>query len=279
VNIGIFLFGMMYYSVAVLWPQQIQALYTQDLLKVGWYASALGMTGMVSSFLTGYLMTRFGHARLIYSTIIIIGTVAAGCMAIKPESAAASTFLVACQGLTVGGGMIVSTAMVQLAVTHEYIGLSTQTAVTARNAGGAVGTVVYVAIFTSRIKANIKKRVAIPLAMAGVNPQLLPAIVGALMGEAPPSLLAQLTPQQLGLALAGVKSSFIHSFRIVFLTSIAFGVLGTMAAIMTKDVDEYMTDKVEMTLDEGVKFTSDQTDTGLGHVIGLEEQARHQHHR
>jgi len=35
VLIGTFLFGMMYYSTAVLWPQQVQALYTTDLIKVG----------------------------------------------------------------------------------------------------------------------------------------------------------------------------------------------------------------------------------------------------
>jgi hypothetical protein len=40
-----------------------------------------------------------------------------------------------------------------------------------------------------------------------------------------------------------------------------------------------MTNKVEMTLDEGMKFTSDATDTGEGHVIGIEEQKLHQRNR
>ncbi|KAF2808136.1 trichothecene efflux pump, partial [Mytilinidion resinicola] len=282
VNVGIFLFGMMYYSVAVLWPQLIQGLYTTDLLKVGWYASSLGMTGIVSSFITGYVMTRYGHARLIFATIIAIGTIAAGCMAIihpEPQSSTACVILVSLQGLTVGGGMIVSTAMIQLAVEHEYIGLATQMAVTARNAGGAVGTVVYTAIYTGQIRKNIKQRVALPLAMAGVPPTSLAAVVGALMGQAPPSVLAALTPEQLGLALAGLRQAFIHSFRVVFLSSIAFGVVGTVAACLTKDVDHLMTNKVEMTLDVGAKFTSNKTDTGEGHVIGIEEQKLHTRHR
>jgi hypothetical protein len=134
--------------------------------------------------------------------------------------------------------MIVTTAMVQLAVKHEYIGLVTQMAVTSRNAGGAVGTVVYTAIFSGRLKENIKNKVAIPLAMAGVAPESLQHVVEALMGQAPPSALQGLTPEQLGLAMAGLKQSFISSFRVVFLTSIAFGVVGTAAAIMTKDVDQ-----------------------------------------
>jgi len=280
VLIGIFLFGMMYYSVAVLWPQQVQSLYTTDLLKVGWYASSLGMAGIVTSAIVGVVMTRYGHARLIFALIIILGTIAAGCMAIKPESPVACTILVALQGCTVGGGMIVSTAMVQLAVEHEYLGLVTQMAVTARNAGGAVATVIYTAIFTGRIKHNIKTRVAIPLAMAGVDPASLPAIVGAFMGQAPKSVLAALTPEQLAVGISGLRQSYIHSFRIVFLVSIAFGVIGIVAACLTKDVDHLMTNKVEMTLDEGAKFTSAATDTGEGHFIGIEEQKLHQrHHR
>jgi hypothetical protein len=41
-------------------------------------------------------------------------------------------------GITVGGGMIVATTMIQLEIKHEYIGIGTSLAVTARNVGGAV---------------------------------------------------------------------------------------------------------------------------------------------
>jgi hypothetical protein len=185
--------------------------------------------------------------------------------------------LVALQGLTVGGGMIISTAMVQMVVSHEYIGITTQMAVTARNLGGAVGTVVYVAIFSGRLKHNIVKYVATPLAMSGVAPTSLPGVVGALTGAAPPSLLASLTPVQLGIGMEGVRQSFIHAFRIVFLCSIPFGVVGTIAACLTEDVDHLMTNVVEMRLDEGAKLRG-EPDTGGGHIITIEEQERHKHH-
>src|ERR1700744_4310519 len=84
VLVGTFLFRMLYYSTAVFWPQQVQALYTQDLLKIGWYALALGIAGILSSPLFGFLFT-FGHARILFIFIIVIGTVASGCMAIVCE--------------------------------------------------------------------------------------------------------------------------------------------------------------------------------------------------
>ncbi|EXJ66790.1 uncharacterized protein A1O5_09985 [Cladophialophora psammophila CBS 110553] len=277
VLVGTFLFGMLYYSTAVLWPQQVQALYTQDLLKIGWYASALGIAGILSSPLFGFLFT-FGHARILFIFIIVIGTVASGCMAIvSPSSSTASIVLVAMEGISIGGGMIVATAMVQLAVEHQYIGIATALAVTARNIGGSVGQVIYVTIFTEKLKSNIVKYAVYPLAAAGVAPSLIPTVVEALTGTAPASALEQLTPTQLGIGVKGVKDAFVHSLRIVYLVSIAFGVIGTVFACFSKNVNEYMTNKVDIRLDEGAKLKA-MTDTGEGHIIRVEEQTLHRGH-
>lgn len=92
VLVGTFLYGMLYYSMAVLWPQQVHALYTQGLLKIGWYASTLGIAGITSSPIFGALFTM-GHARLLFIFIIVIGTVASGCMAICESR---SSFTVSC---------------------------------------------------------------------------------------------------------------------------------------------------------------------------------------
>lgn len=81
VLVGTFFYGMLYYSTAILWPQQIQALYTTDLIKIGWYASALGIAGIISSPLFGFLMTRVS-AQYLFIFIILNGTIASGCMAI-----------------------------------------------------------------------------------------------------------------------------------------------------------------------------------------------------
>lgn len=170
--------------------------------------------------------------------------------------------------------MIISTVMIQVAVPHEYLGIATALAVTARNLGGSVGTVIYVSIFTDRLTANIPTYVAIPLAMAGVPVAELPGVVGALTGAAPPSLLAGLTPAQIEIGMAGVKQAFTHAFRIVYLSSIAFGVLGTVAVCFCNNVDEFMTKDVEIQLNEGGKFTG-VTDTGEGHFIAAEEREAH----
>jgi hypothetical protein len=177
-------------------------------------------------------------------------------------------------GVCVGGGMIVATAMVQLAVEHQYIGIATALAVTARNVGGSVGQVIYISIFTDRLKSGFVKYVAYPLAAAGVPPTLIPAVLGGFTGAAPKSVLSQLTPEQLGIGINGVKEAFVHSLRTVYLVSIAFGIVGTVVVCFCKNVDEYMTNKVDIKLDEGAKLKA-VMDTGEGHIIGVEEQALH----
>lgn len=195
-----------------------------------------------------------------------------------PSTKIASTCLVALMGLSVGGGMIVATAMIQLEVPHEYLGIATSVAITARNLGGAVGTVIYVSIFTDRVKFFIIKLLVTPLFFAGVSIPNLELVVPALTGTGPVSALAVLTPAQLEIAIGGVKAAYAASLRVVYLSSIAFGVCGTVAVCFCRNVDHLMTNKVDIVLDEGAKFVG-VTDTGAGHIIRAEEIQSHRLHR
>jgi len=280
VLIGTFLFGMLYYSTAVLWPQQVQVLYTQNLIDVGWYGSALGMAGIPTSVLTGVLFARLGHARIVFTVIIAVGTIGAGLMAlVSPTSSTESTVFVALIGVCTGGGFVVAAAMIQLAVEHEYIGIATALCVTARNVGGSVATVVYTAIFTDRLKFYVEEYIVEPLLASGVAPTGLTGALLALLGQGPESGLEGLTPEQIGVGLHGVKQSYAHALRIVYLSSIGFGVVGTICVAFCKNCDEKMTNQVDIRLNEGAKLTG-ITDEGKGHIISLEEQEqlRRRHH-
>lgn len=105
-----------------------------------------------------------------------------------------------------------------------------------------------------------------PLALAGVAPASLPAVIGALSTGKGLEALAALTPTQLEIGIHGLKESFAHSFRIVYLVTIAFGVLGTVAVAFTANVDHLMTRKVDIKLEEGIHVHG-AVDTGEGHLI------------
>jgi len=282
VLVGTFLFGMLYYSTAVLWPQQIQVLYTTNPIDVGWYASALGCAGIPTSVLTGFLFARVGHARIMFTIIIALGTLGAGLMAlVSPTSSTASTVFVALIGVCVGGGFVVAAAMIQVSVEHQYIGIATALAVTARNVGGSVATVIYTTIFSDRLKHYVTPDIVVPLLEAGVPPTSLGGATLALLGQGPVTALAGLTPIQIGAGLNGVKQAYTHALRIVYLSSIAFGVVGTVCVAFCKSCDDKLTNQVDIKLNEGAKLTG-ITDEGKGHIITLEEQEalrhRHRHH-
>lgn len=170
--------------------------------------------------------------------------------------------------------MIVATAMVQLAVEHQYIGLVTALAVAARNIGGAVGQVIYISIFTGRLKQNIITYVAGPLIKAGVSRANVEGIVLALESSDTGKLADQLTPTQLEIAIKGSQQAITSSLRIVYLSSIAFGVVGTIFVCFCQDVDHLLTSDVDIQLDEGAMIQA-VTDTGGGHFISVEEQMQH----
>ena len=71
--------------------------------------------------------------------------------------------------------------------------------------------------------------------------------------------------------MEGVKQSYAHSLRIVYLASIGFGLVGVLAVCFCKDVEKYKTDRVDILLDEGAKIHA-ITDTGEGYVINIEQQ-------
>lgn len=84
---GAFLFGIVYYSTAVLWPTQIQALYETNAAKVGGMTAIPSATSSVGGLLAGYLFSRFGHGRELFIGVTVILTAVAG------AQAAVGTFL------------------------------------------------------------------------------------------------------------------------------------------------------------------------------------------
>lgn len=67
---GVLVLGMLFYSSAVLWPQQVRILYTTNPISVGWYASVMGISGTIAAPICGILFRKIGHARLVFTSII-----------------------------------------------------------------------------------------------------------------------------------------------------------------------------------------------------------------
>jgi len=259
---------MLFYSSAVLWPLQIQTLYATNDITIGWYASAGGIGGTLFSPLFGWAQRKFGKSHIQLPVVVALMTVCCGAQAIvTPTSNVSSTALLPLIYAFISGASIIATAMVQLGVEHEFIGIASGMLVTTRSLGGAVATTIYVSILQNKVAGSLAKEVGIPLAKAGVPLESIPAIIEALAaGDTTSPALASISLAALGTAVEGLKQAYAHAFRIVYLVSIAFGVVGTIVVAFSANVDHLMIRKVDIKLDEGAHIHS-HMDTGEGHVI------------
>lgn len=78
----VFLVGMLYYSTAILWPEQIQALYTTKPYIIGLYAMAFGLGGTLFGPPAGLIVKAFSQTRWILVAFTIVTTLCSGLMAI-----------------------------------------------------------------------------------------------------------------------------------------------------------------------------------------------------
>jgi hypothetical protein len=172
--------------------------------------------------------------------------------------------MTACVGALVSSATIVSATMVQLGVPHAYIGVGTAMVITARSIGGSVGTTLYSTILADRVRHYLIMDVANPLAKAGVSSETIPHIIEALQGGHIGAL--GLSPEIIAITGAGLKQAYAHSFRIVYLITLAFGVMGTICVAFSRNVDDQMTNKVDIKLDEGARIKGRDNTSG-GHII------------
>jgi hypothetical protein len=231
----------------------VQMLYTTDHMKIGWYSSAVGMAGTVFGPLAGYLLRKVGHARwLLTIAIALLGLFCGLGAIVTPTSHIASTVLTVLTGIAIAAGTVYTTTMIQLGVSHEFIGVATGLAILARSMGGSVGTTIYTAVLQDRITHYIVPDAAIPLITAGVPREKVEGVLGALLvGQVTSPAVTSLSPAQLAVAAHGLKVAFAHSFRVVYLVTIAFGVVGTVCVAFSSNVGHLMTSQVDIKLEEG----------------------------
>ncbi|OCL12154.1 MFS general substrate transporter [Glonium stellatum] len=264
----IFFCSLVFGTTVVIWPQQVQLLYTQDSVKAGWYVSAPSISAVLVAPVYGILLQRFARfSRWILTFLVFTLTLLAACQAIvSPTSSAASTALVCLMGVVYSGIVVGFTSYMQL-VPHRWLGTSFQFDEFLRVIASSGAALCFPLILTNKLTDLLPKDVAIPLAEAGVNPSLIPQVIDALTtGSSTSPVLGELSPQQLGIAVLGIQKAFISSFRIIYYSTIALGVPCIFLVALSRSFDNLLGPEVELKLLEGLHINP-KTDTGEGVII------------
>jgi hypothetical protein len=169
-------------------------------------------------------------------------------------------------GIVYSGIVVGFTSYMQL-VPHRWLGASFQFDVFLRVIGSSAAGLCYSIILTNKLTELLPKDVAVPLAEAGVDPTVIPQVIQALMaGLTTSPVLANLKPEQVGVAALGLQKAFVSSFRIIYYATIALGVPCIGFVALSKSFDNLLTDQVDVKLVEGLHFNP-ETDTGEGPVV------------
>ncbi|KAF2497325.1 MFS general substrate transporter [Lophium mytilinum] len=260
--------ALVFNTTAVVWPQQVHLLYTQDSIIAGWYVSAAPLAGIFFSPMYGLIFQKFARfSRWILTFLVFTLTLLSACQAtLSPTKASGSLAIVCLMGTVYSGIVVGMTSYMQL-VPHRWLGTAFQFDVFLRVIGSSAAGFVYSVILTNKLTELLPTDVAVPLAEAGVDPTVIPQVIQALMaGIRTSPALAALKPEQIGLAAMGLQKAFISSFRIIYYATIALGVPCIAFVAFSKSFDNLLTGEVEVRLVEGLHIYP-ETDTGDGPVV------------
>lgn len=150
-----------------------------------------------------------------------------------------------------------------LFVPVEELGVSAGLLGTFRSAGGSVGNAIFSTILTSVVNKNLGNNIAAAALGAGYSPTnletLIPAVINNAVGV--PMAFASVpgvTPAVMAATSTAFKESYATAFRMVFYSTIPFGILAVGVAFFVRDASHLLNNQVAVkqekeVLDGGAK--------------------------
>ncbi|PYI08054.1 siderophore iron transporter [Aspergillus sclerotiicarbonarius CBS 121057] len=239
--------NMVYFSMSLLWPTAISALFTTNTIKAGWLSISTGAGVLVGEVAAGLLMKPIGHTKyqLIVTTVMI--TAFSGALAaVNQHRESYGIAFTAIGGFWVGYLELITIIMCPLYCKPEDIGLASGFLGSAKQVAGTISTAIYVAILDNRIAVDVPKDVSAAAVKAGLPSSSMTDLLEAVSAgtaaayEAVPGM----TTTILAAVMDAVKTGYSQSFRTVFLVSVAFGGLSVITSLFSASVDDRFTNDV-----------------------------------
>ncbi|KAH6673045.1 fungal trichothecene efflux pump [Halenospora varia] len=243
-----------YYSQAIVWPQMTSTVYANGrLMWAGWVGSLAGIAITTGEIIGGAIAKKTGKTKFQVIAAMTLGTIFLGAMASctpdTPKTAMALVFLaVTAIGYNEAIVLPICTILIR---DQKEIGTAAGIAGSTRSAISTVASTIYTVVLTSRITTTIPAKVPAAVIGAGLPASSVAGYMGAIAKGGSEQLLSAvqgLTPAVLAAGARAYQVAYADAYRTVFLTSIAFGVLGIVCSFFVPNVDEYMTDSVATTL-------------------------------
>lgn len=250
----VFVSGFIWYAMAALLPQATLYMYTNDPIEIGLIAIPNCVGTAVGGWIIPSLIDYIRHVRGQIVLAVLIQTVFTACYAAHSRAA-----WIVLQFFGQGCFTWLTTLAYlagSLFVPHGDLGTASGLIGTFRSAGGSIGNAIFSTVLHSVINSDLQDNIANAAIAAGFNaegiPQLIPAVINEAVGV--PGSLATLgvSDPVRRAVLATFRDTYAKAFRMVFYTSIPFGVVALVAAWFVEDPSPLLTNHVATELEHDV---------------------------
>ncbi|KAK4934541.1 hypothetical protein LTR10_024228 [Elasticomyces elasticus] len=254
----IFVAGMIFVTMAGLGPQAWLYMFTQDPIQIGLIALPYGVVLNVTASLIPALVHKIGHIKYQLVALLTIQTVfvALYAVAVPNNRAAWTAFL--CFGQTPFSGV---TGLVYVAaslnVRQKHLGIATGLLGTFRCAGGSVGNAIFSTILHSLLGQQLAPRIIKGATVNGFPISELKLLIPAVLedGAGVPDVLAAVpgvTPEVMAAVRQAFKDAYGYAFQRVFYSTIPFGLIAIVCALVLNDPSKYLTNHIAVRMHKAV---------------------------
>ncbi|OAG00721.1 siderophore iron transporter [Paraphaeosphaeria sporulosa] len=242
--------SMFYYSLTVIWPQMVTALYESDSIMIGLVSGTLGGSiafGQV--FGGGSIKLGWGHWQLRASSLAMCGFI--GAMAATDASTRGLAITMCALGaFAVGIVEVVGIVAVPFTVAPEDLGLASGLLGSVRSTLGSVATAIFSSILTTRKAKEIPPRLTSLAAEDNLAPASVRALIKAGLSGAAATVakIPGIRSERLPAYMIAIRDGNVKSYHMVFYSSLAFGGIAVVCAFCCKEFNSHFTDRVDRKL-------------------------------
>ncbi|KAF6521142.1 hypothetical protein HZS61_015400 [Fusarium oxysporum f. sp. conglutinans] len=242
--------SMVYYSLTVLWPTIISALYTTDSIKVGWQSCVIGGGVVLGQAMSGLAIVYVPRLKIqcICAAALVMTFITSMCSLSPDRWANTIAFgLIACTA--VGYIENVAVTCVTLLWEPQDIGLASGILGSIRALGGAIAQALYVSILSNELTRKMPEYVTPAATKLGLPTKSLPSLFEAInkgdYSDVPGINKAII--ESVGDALV---KAYTNSLHYVFYATVPFSCIMLVAACLVPDVKKFLTYNVAKRLQD-----------------------------
>ncbi|KAF7561424.1 hypothetical protein G7046_g2702 [Stylonectria norvegica] len=242
--------SMVYYSLTILWPSIISAIYTTDVIDIGWQSSVVGGGVLLGQATAGVAISYIPKLKYqcIGAAVTVLTFVTAMASLSKDRWAATIAFgTIACTAV----GYIENVAVpgVTLLWGPQDIGLATGVLGSIRALGGAVAQALYVSVLNNQLAKNIPKFVAPAATDSGLPADSLPSLFAGITAGSFTDVPG-ISDKIIAAVSAALVKAYTDSFHVVFYATVPFSFILLCAAFVVPNVEKFLTGNVAKRLQD-----------------------------